>query len=336
MKRLLVAFCLCLLVPVTANAAAKYLMRLGSIQAEDFYLHKMTNRMAELVKEKTNGEVEVKLFPSSVLGSERDMIEGMRMGSLESMLGYGGVLALYVPEFDVLNMPYVFENYAQIHKVLGGEIGKDLAERYFKATNGSVRIVWYLDHAFRQVFTSNKKIEKMADCKGVKIRSVESPIYIETFKAMGLAPTPMPFGEIYTAVQTHVVDGHEQEESGMVSMKFYEIEKFGAVTNHIYNPAPLHISELFLKKLPEATRKALLEAVVEAGMWWNEQEGLAEKEQVTARDWLIKEKGVVFTYPDIGEFKNALLPLQDQFAEKLGPATVEMLKRVREATAGVK
>jgi tripartite ATP-independent transporter DctP family solute receptor len=334
MKRLLVAFCLCLLVPVTASADAKYLMRLGSIQAEDFYLHKMTNRMAELVKEKTNGEVEVKLFPSSVLGSERDMIEGMRMGSLESMLGYGGVLALYIPEFDVMNMPYVFENYAQIHKVLGGEIGKDLAERYFKATN--VRIVWYLDHAFRQVFTSNKKIEKMADCRGVKIRSVESPIYIETFKTMGLAPTPMPFGEIYTAVQTHVVDGHEQEESGMVSMKFYEIEKFGAVTNHIYNPAPLHISEIFLKKLPEATRKALLEAVVEAGTWWNEQEGLAEKEQVTAREWLIKEKGVVFTYPDIQEFKNALLPLQDQFAEKIGPATVEILRRVREATAGVK
>jgi tripartite ATP-independent transporter DctP family solute receptor len=318
------------------NAAPKYLMRLGSIQSEDFYLHKMTNRMAELIKQKTNGEVEVKLFPSSVLGSERDMIEGMRMGSLESMLGYGGVLALYIPEFDVMNMPYIFENYAQIHKVLGGEIGKDIKERYFKATNGGVRIVWFLDHAFRQVFTSNKKIEKMADCKGVKIRSVESPIYIETFKAMGLAPTPMPFGEIYTAVQTHVVDGHEQEESGMASMKFYEIEKFGAVTNHIYNPAPLHISEIFLKKLPEATRKAVLDAVTEAGTWWNEQEGLAEKEQVAAREWLVKEKGVVFTKPDIQEFKNALLPLQDQFAQKIGPATVELLKRVREATAGVK
>jgi tripartite ATP-independent transporter DctP family solute receptor len=331
----MIALCSCLLVaPLTASAEAKYLMRLGSIQAEDFYLHKMTNRMAELVKQKTNGEVEVKLFPSSVLGSERDMIEGMRMGTLESMLGYGGVLALYIPEFDVMNMPYIFENYAQIHKVLGGEIGKDIAEKYFKKTN--VRIVWFLDHAFRQVFTSNKKIESMADCKGVKIRSVESPIYIETFKAMGLAPTPMPFGEIYTAVQTHVVDGHEQEESGMVSMKFYEIEKFGAVTNHIYNPSPLHISEIFLKKLPEATRKAVLEAVAEAGTWWNEQEGLAEKEQVAAREWLVKEKGVTFTYPDIPTIKKALLPLQDQFAQKIGPETVEMLKRVRAATAGVK
>ena len=335
MNRLMITICSCLLLaPLTADAAAKYTMRLGSIQAEDFYLHKMTNRLAEVVKEKTNGDVEIKLFPSSVLGSERDMIEGMRMGTLESMLGYGGIPALYVPEFDVLNMPYVFENYAQIHKVLGGPIGKELADKYFKATN--VHIVWYLDHAFRQIFTANKKIEKMADCKGIKIRSVESPIYIETFKAMGLAPTPMPFGEIYTAVQTHVVDGHEQEESGMVSMKFYEIEKFGAITNHIYNPAPLHISDIFLKKLPEATRKALLEAVVETGTWWNEQEGLAEKEQLTAREWLIKEKGVVITTPDIEEFKQALLPLQDEFAKKIGPSTVDMLKRVREATAGVK
>lgn len=335
MKRLLLIICLCLLLtPSLAQAAAKYTLRVGSIQAEQFYLHRMIAKFAEIVKDKTNGEVEVKLFPSSVLGSERDMIEGMRMGTLEAMLGYGGVPALYVPEFDVVNMPYIFENYAQIHAVLNGPIGKELADRYFKATN--VRIVWFLDHAFRQLYTTNAKIEKMADCKGVKIRSVESPIYLETFKAMGLAPTPLPFGEIYTAVQTHVVDGHEQEDSGFVSMKFYEIEKFAAVTNHIYNPAPLHISEIFLKRLPEATRKAVLDAVVEAGTWWNLQEGAAEKEQLKAREWLIKEKGIVYTYPDINEFKKALMPLQDQFAQKIGPKGEEMLKMVREATANVK
>ncbi len=335
MKRFILAMCVCLLlVPSISQAAAKYTLRVGSIQAESFYLHRMINKFAEIVKAKTNGDVEVKLFPSSVLGSERDMIEGMRMGTLEAMLGYGGVPALYVPEFDVVNMPYIFENYKQIHAVLNGPIGKDLADRYFKATN--VRIVWFLDHAFRQIYTTNKKIEKMADCKGIKIRSVESPIYVETFKAMGLAPTPLPFGEIYTAVQTHVVDGHEQEDSGFVTMKFYEIEKCAAVTNHIYNPSPLHISEIFLKRLPEATRKIVLDAVVEAGTWWNMQEGAAEKEQLTAREWLIKEKGIAYTYPDIQEFKKALIPLQDQFAAKIGPKGVEMLKRVREATASVK
>lgn len=335
MKRLLLIFmALMLLVPTTALAAKKYSLRVGSIQAEDFYLHRMITKFSEIVKQKTDGQVEVKLFPSSVLGSERDMIEGMRMGTLEAMLGYGGVLALYIPEFDVMNMPYIFENYAQIHAVLNGPIGKELADKYHKKTG--VRIVWFLDHAFRQVYNTSRKIEKIEDFKGLKIRSVESPIYIETFRAMGMNPTPLPFGEIYTAVQTHVVDGHEQEDSGFVSMKFYEIEKFCAVTNHIYNPAPLHISDVFLNRLPEKLRKAVLDAAVEAGTWWNMQEGAAEKEQLAAREWLIKEKGIVYTYPDVPAIKKMLLPLQDSFAKKIGPECVATLEKVRKATEGVK
>ena len=335
MKRLILVFlALMLLVPTNALAAKKYNLRVGSIQAEDFYLHRMITKFAEIVKQKTDGQVEVKLFPSSVLGSERDMIEGMRMGTLEAMLGYGGVLALYIPEFDVMNMPYIFENYAQIHAVLNGPIGQELADKYHKKTG--VRIVWFLDHAFRQVYNTSRKIEKIEDFKGLKIRSVESPIYIETFRAMGMNPTPLPFGEIYTAVQTHVVDGHEQEDSGFVSMKFYEIEKFCAVTNHIYNPAPLHISDIFLGRLPENLRKAVLDAAVEAGTWWNMQEGAAEKEQLAAREWLIKEKGIVYTYPDVPAIKKMLLPLQDDFAKKIGPECVATLAKVRKATEGVK
>lgn len=331
MKRLiLVLMAVVLLVPLPAQAA-KYTLRVGSIQSEDFYLHRMIKKFGELVAVKTNGEVEVKLFPSSVLGSERDMIEGMRMGTLEGMLGYGGVLALFVPEFDVMNLPYVFENYKQIHAVLGGPIGQEIADKYYK--NTGVRIAWFLDHAFRHVYTSNKKIENLDDCKGVKLRSVESPIYLETFRAMGFNPTPMPFGEIYTAVQTKVVDGHEQEDSGFVTMKFYEVEKFCAVTGHIYNPAPLHISDIFLKRLPEAHRKAVMDAAVEAGTWWNIDEGAAEKEQLTARDWLIKEKGVVYTYPDINAIKAKLMPLQDEFAKKIGPTGEDLLRRVREVTS---
>ena len=335
MKRLILVFlALMLLVPTNALAAKKYNLRVGSIQAEDFYLHRMITKFAEIVKQKTDGQVEVKLFPSSVLGSERDMIEGMRMGTLEAMLGYGGVLALYIPEFDVMNMPYIFENYAQIHAVLNGPIGQELADKYHKKTG--VRIVWFLDHAFRQVYNTSRKIEKIEDFKGLKIRSVESPIYIETFRAMGMNPTPLPFGEIYTAVQTHVVDGHEQEDSGFVSMKFYEIEKFCAVTNHIYNPSPLHIGDMFLNRLPENLRKAVLDAAVEAGTWWNMQEGAAEKEQLAAREWLIKEKGITYTYPDVPAIKKMLMPLQDEFAKKIGPECVATLEKVRKATEGVK
>lgn len=335
MKRALFVFlALMLLVPANAFAAKKHTLRVGSIQAEDFYLHRMVNKFGEIVAEKTKGEVEVKLFPSSVLGSERDMIEGMRMGTLEGMLGYGGVLALYVPEFDVMNMPYIFENYAQIHAVLNGPIGQELADKYHKKTG--VRIVWFLDHAFRQVYNVNRKIENLDGFKGLKLRSVESPIYIETFRAMGMNPTPLPFGEIYTAVQTHVVDGHEQEDSGFATMKFYEIEKFCAVTNHIYNPAPLHISDMFLNRLPQNLRQIVLDAAVEAGTWWNMQEGAAEKEQLAAREWLIKEKGVTYSYPDIPAIKRMLIPLQDEFAKKIGPETVDVLARVRAATEGVK
>jgi len=303
-------------------AADKILIRCGSIQAENFYLHQYVKKYAELVSEKTGGRVEVKLFPSSVLGNERDMIEGLRMGTLEAVLGYTAVQATIEPRIDVLNLPYIFKDYEHVHKVLNGPIGDELGDSLFKKSN--IRVLFWVDHAFRQVFTRDKAIKTIDDFKGLKIRTPESAVYISIFRALGANPTPLPFGEIYTAVQTKVVDGHEQEYSGMLSMKFYEVEKHCAVTDHLYNGSALYVSETFLQTLPKDIQDVLKKSAVDAGMWFRNSGGGAVQE-AARKD--LEKLGLKVEYPSKAALQKILYPLQDDFAKKIG--ATDLLSRIR-------
>jgi TRAP-type transport system periplasmic protein len=303
-------------------AADKIIIRCGSIQAENFYLHQYIKKYADLVTERTGGRVEVKLFPSSVLGNERDMIEGLRMGTLEAVLGYTAVTATIEPRIDVINLPYIFKDYEHVHKVLNGPIGDELGESLLKKSN--VRVMFWVDHAFRQVFTRDKVIKNISDFKGLKIRTPESPVYIAIFRALGANPTPLPFGEIYTAVQTKVVDGHEQEYSGMLSMKFYEVEKNCAVTNHLYNGSALYFSEMFLKSLPADIQDILKKSAVDAGMWFRNAGGGAVQD-AAKKD--LEKLGLKVSNPAQADLVKVLYPLQDEFAKKTG--ITDLVSRIR-------
>lgn len=301
-------------------AADKILIRCGSIQAEKFYLHQYVKKWAELVSERTGGRVEVKLFPSSTLGNERDMLEGLRMGTLEAEIGYPS--AAIERRFDVLNLPYIFKDYEHVHKVLNGPIGDELGDSLFEKS--TIRVLFWVDHAFRQVFTRDKAIKTINDFKGLKIRTPESSVYISVFRALGANPTPLPFGEIYTAVQTGVVDGHEQEFSGMLSMKFYEVEKHCAVTDHLYNSAVLYVSGIFLKTLPKDIQDVLKKSAVDAGMWFRKA-GSGAVQDAARKD--LEKLGLKVEYPNKAALQKILYPLQEDMARKIG--ATDLLFRIR-------
>lgn len=316
---------ICLLIPLVSGAVSasdKILIRVGSIQAENFYLHDYVNKFAELVAEKTGNRVEVQLFPSSVLGNERDMLEGLQIGSLEAVMGYTAVQATIEPRIDVLNLPFMFRDYDHVQKVLNGPIGEELGEAFLQKTG--IRVMFWVNHAFRHVFTCDKQVNKISDFHGLKIRTPESPIYIAIFRALGANPTPMAFGEIYTSLQTKLIDGHEQEYSGMLSMNFHEVEKYCVETYHLYNGSALYMSDRWLQKQPEDIRKAIETSAVEAGMWFRMHGGEVAQESAKIE---LEKLGLKITVLDQAELREILYPLQDEMAEKIG--ATDLLERIR-------
>lgn len=304
-------------------AIAQTQVRIGSIQSETFYMNKYMEKFQELVRQKTNNAYQFKVFYNSTLGNESEMMEQMQAGLLEMQFGYSAILPNYVRETEVIGLPGLLTNFDEVHKVMNGPIGDDLAQKFLDKTG--VRILWFVDQAHRNVFLNNKNVKTLADLKGIKIRSPNSPLYLQVLKTMGMNPTPMGFNEIYTAVKTGVVDGHEQEDPGVIAMKFYEIENRAVVTRHLYQSAVWEISEKFFQKLPKEHQQVFKDAAKEAGIWFRPYTGASAEKN--ARKQLEEKHGVKYTELDPKELSAVFRPMVDVYAKERG--IFEYVQKVR-------
>lgn len=295
-------------------AVAQTQVRIGSIQSESFYMNKYMEKFQELVRQKTNNAYQFKVFYNSTLGNESEMMEQMQAGLLEMQFGYSAILPNYVRETEVIGLPGLLTNFDEVHKVMNGPVGDDLAQKFLDKTG--VRILWFVDQAHRNVFLNNKEVKTLADLKGIKIRSPNSPLYLRVLKTMGMNPSPMGFNEIYTGVKTGVVDGHEQEDPGVIAMKFYEIENRGVVTRHLYQSAVWEVSDKFFQKLPKEHQQVFKDAAKEAGIWFRPYTGAgAEK---AARKELEDKHGMKYTELDAKELATLFRPMVDEYAKERG------------------
>ena len=306
-----------------SSALAQTQVRIGSIQSESFYMNKYMEKFQEIVRQKTNSAYQFKVFYNSTLGNESEMMEQMQAGLLEMQFGYSAILPNYVRETEVIGLPGLLTNFDEVHKVLNGPIGEDLAQKFLDKTG--VRILWFVDQAHRNVFLKDKEVKSLADFKGIKIRSPNSPLYLRVLKTMGLNPTPMGFNEIYTAVKTGVVAGHEQEDPGVIAMKFYEIENRGVVTRHLYQSAVWEVSEKFFQKLPKEHQQVFKDAAKEAGIWFRPHTG-AEAEKA-ARKTLEEKHGMKYSELDPQELEKVFRPMVDEYAKERG--IFDYVQRVR-------
>lgn len=297
-----------------ALASAKRLVRVGSIQSETFYMNKYMEKFFEIVNAKTNNAYDFKVFYNSVLGSEESMIEQMQMGTLDMQFGYSAVRPNYVKEFEAIGLPGVLANFDEVHKIMNGSIGKELEDMFLKKTG--VRILWFVDQAYRNIWLKDIEVKTLADLKGVRIRSPNSPLYIKILQTLGMNPTPLPFGEIYTAIQTGVVSGHEQEDPGVIAMKFYEIENRGVVTHHVYQTAIWEMSDILYKRLPKEHQQIFYDAAKEAGIWFRPHTGQEAEEK--ARQYLVEKHGFKITELDKEELAALFLPMVDGYAKERG------------------
>jgi tripartite ATP-independent transporter DctP family solute receptor len=274
----------------------------------------------KLVEEKSGGEMKVNIFPQAQLGGERDLAEGVRMGTIEMSSVAAGNMAGFVPELQVFGVPFLFQTREQVYSVLDGPVGKDLAD--IMLGKGFVNLsIWEV--GFRNITNNIRPVKTPDDMKGLKIRVQESKIWIEFMKSLGAVATPIPFGELYTALQQKVVDGQENPVATIYSMKFYEVQKYLSLTGHTYEPALVVANPKWFNGLDPKHQAILKEAAMEAAVF--QRQKLAELDR--ERFDVIRKAGVeVEENPDKAAFAKATEDLHKVLADSVPEALVQKIK----------
>lgn len=270
-------------------------LKLGHGLDPSHSVHKAMVFMAERVQDKSNGQIRIDIYPSEQLGSERECLELLQIGSLDMTKVSCSVLEGFVPAMSVLSLPYIFRNEDHRFSVLEGAIGKSLlleGEKYW------LRGLCYFDAGTRSFYSKERPILNPDDLTGLKIRTQESPTSIKMVQAMGGSPTPIAWGELYSALQQGVVDGAENNPPSFYLSRHYEVCKFYSLDEHTGVPDVLLISTKTWKNLSDETRQILQEAVEECAQLqktlWQEATRLALEN--------VQKAGVEIFYPDKDAF----------------------------------
>lgn len=279
-------------------------------------------KFKELVEEKTNGNVVIEIYPNNELASSSKAVEGVQLGTIDIALESSMTIGNFVPEFGVLDMPFLFENRDQVYAILDGEVGQELAA---KAEECGFKLLYYWDNGFRNISNGKKPINSVEDLKGLKIRVPESEVFITTFETLGAIPTPMAWSEVFTSLQLGTVDGQENPNGHMIAYKLYEVQKYFAVTNHIFTAEPLIMNLDVFNSLSENQRTAIMEAAKEAGDYQRKLSADREQEFLDQ----VKDNGVEVTEPDLNAFKTAVGPVYDKYKDTYG----ELLTKILEITS---
>lgn len=262
---------------------------------------------------KTNGAIKVDAFHASQLGNEKEILEGLKLGTIEfGTITTGPIPTLFKP-IMVFDIPYLFPNAYVAWEVLDGPFGQELMEKMRSETG--VRALAVSENGYRHFMTGKKEIKSPADLKGLKIRTMENPAHMEMVRALGASPTPIAFGELYMALQQGVVDGAELPITLVNNMKFYEVQKFLVMDGHLYNPLIMFVNDKVWKGLSEEQRLAVFEG---AQLFKIAQRALSERQVQTGLE-NIKKNGMKVYVPNAEEMR--------QFKELSQPAVLEYLKK---------
>jgi len=271
-------------------------------------------KFAELVKAKSGGKMEVKIFPGGVLGGDVQVLSAVQGGTIDMTSMNSGILQGQVKEFAIVDFPFLFNDAKEADAILDGVIGKTLADKL--PEKGLVHLA-YFDLGFRNLTNSKRPIKAADDIKGLKIRVIQSPIYIDTFSALGANPVPMPFPEVYTALEQKTIDGQENPFTVIFANKFQEVQKNVAGTRHMYNPQTMMISKKSWDKLTKDEQKVLQDAAREAQAY---QRKFSRDAADTALAEL-KKGGMEYTElpaAEVAKIRTALKPVIDKYSVNVG------------------
>jgi tripartite ATP-independent transporter DctP family solute receptor len=303
--------------PISAEPTV---IKLGMTINEQDSFYVCATKFSELVEERTNGAYDIQLFPNSSLGDERTMLESMQMGTLDSGIITSGPFVNFVPEFGVLDLPFLFPDNASAYKVLDGEIGKEILS---KLEDHDLKGLAYAERGFRNLTNSVRPVRTAEDIKDLKIRVMENEVYLSAFKAMDVNAVPMAWTEALTALQQGTIQGQENPVNVIHAYKMWDSQKHVTMTRHAYAAAVITFSEEVFNSLPADVQEIFVQAAQEAAEY--ERAWVAENEEAQIAD--LKANGMeLIEEPDLESFRQAVQTVYDQY-----PQYSEYLTRIKEA-----
>jgi len=270
----------------------------------------------EMVESKTDGAIQVEIFTGGQLGGDRDAIEGLKIGTIQMTVAGAGIFANFEPKMGITALPFLFENFEDAWAFNDSEINKKVSDLLLEQ---GIRVLSYWENGFRCLTNSVRPIQKAEDVKGMKIRTPENPIILATMKSLGASPSPLPWPEVYMALQQKAFDGQENPIPVIYIHKIYEVQKYLAITNHVYEPMPLVISESFYKELTAEQKEIVQNAAQEAKVY---NRDLIKKQTEEMVDKL-KDEGMIITYPDLNSFREAAKSVGNDFIDNFGEKLIK-------------
>ena len=296
-------------------------IKLAHVVNEKDPYHITALKFKEVVESKSQGKIKVEVYPNASLGDERALIEGMQMGTVHAGVITNGPIGNFLPELAVFEMPFLFANEAEVYKILDGPVGQKMLAK-FDTIN--LKGLAFAERGFRNLTNSKRPVRTPADAAGLKVRVMENPVFIDTFKALGVNAVPMAWTEALTALQQKTIDGQENPVNVAFAFKLQETQKYFSMTKHTYSPATIVMSKNFFDSFDKPSQDILLAAAKESAQHvrkWG-------ADQMTAQLKAVQASGMeIITDVDTKAFQEAVKPVYDKYGSRFG----SWLKEIEEA-----
>lgn len=307
---------------ISLAANAQTVLKVGWTNTIDSHYGVGMTTFGDEIAKRTNGRYKLQYFPSGALGGEREMLEAVQLGTQDLIITSTGPVGNFVPETRIVDIPFLFRDYAHARKVLDGQIGQDILAKF--PAKGLVAISW-MENGFRHVTNSKKAIVTPEDLKGLKIRTMENKVHMEAFKAMGSLPTPMNMNEVFTALQTGTVDGQENPIPVILANKLYTVQKYLSLTSHVYSPALLIFNKGLWDKLSDADKASFKEAAKIALVANRKKVNDDEANGIA----VIEKAGTLVNKVDLSLFQKATASAYVQYNKDYGEANIKKIQDVK-------
>ncbi|WP_136064281.1 TRAP transporter substrate-binding protein [Modicisalibacter radicis] len=300
--------------------AAEYNAKLSLDVPENNTKYVAAQQFADLVRERTDDNVDIQLFANSVLGGETESAEGIRLGSVQMGIITSSVLTSWVPEVQVLDLPYLIDDEEQA-TALSEPLTKELSPNFEKQ---GFHLLGFSVNGIRQLMSSFP-IHSIDDIQGKKMRVIQSPLHVEAWRAAGANPTPIPAPEIYNAMQTGVIDFFDNTATNYLTNRFYEVAPYYVKTDHIFAMGTWVVSQSWWQRLPEDYQQAITQAAQEVQA---ELPAMRRKDDQAALDETVADGATIIEIEDKGPWKEAMKPVRDEFTKKIpnGEALVSLIE----------
>lgn len=289
---------------------------IGHSVSTDHGYHQGLLKFKEVVESKTDGKVTIAIHPSSTLGSEREMIEGLQLGTMDMCLAATSQLTSFVKEFQVFDLPFIFTSRDQAWRTLDGELGEEMLNML--SNKGMVGLA-YFEVGFRNFTNNIEPINRPDDIKGKKFRTMETPVHVQSIGYWGGNAVSMPIGEVYTALQTGTIDGQENPLSIILTQKLYEVQKYISLSEHFYTGTPLLISKMVWDSSSPELQEIFREAAKAGRDTCRETNRIAEEKAID----VFKDAGCRINEADKAAFAETSAAINEIFKSEIGKELID-------------